>query len=75
VIGAEEAKDGKIIWILEWKGKQFNCNPTGTREENIKNLQDIEHHIGKYMEFKFLELTNTGLPRHANSLSFRDEFN
>jgi DNA ligase-1 len=76
VVGYKEGEGletGCVIWTCQTAdGKQFSCRPRGTREERMELFGCGDKYIGKMLNVRFQELTDTGLPRFPVSTGFRD---
>ncbi len=76
VVGYKEGEgleEGCVIWICQTKsGQQFSCRPRGTREERMELFSRGDEYVGKMLNIRYQELTDTGLPRFPVSTGFRD---
>lgn len=76
VVGYKEGEgleEGCVLWICQTEsGQQFSCRPRGSREERIELFARGDEYIGKMLNVRYQELTDTGLPRFPVSTGFRD---
>ena len=70
-------KDAIMFNLLDSRGNQFKCGIEGTIESRQKlykkALKDKSIVIGKYLEYKYQELSDTGVPTMAVGLNIRNE--
>jgi hypothetical protein len=70
-------KEAIMFKLLDQRGNQFKCGIEGTIESRQKlykkALKDKTVVIGKYLEYKYQELSDTGVPTMAVGLNIRDE--
>lgn len=58
-------------FIVQWSGVEFKVTLTGTVESRAIAWHYRDELLGKLCKFKYMELTNDGIPRHATELGIR----
>lgn len=56
---------------VDWKGQELIVNLSQTHEERKEIWENQEKYLGKYIEFKYLDVGMKDLPRHPNSIRWR----
>lgn len=70
VIGCSEDKNGQGLFEVEWNGVTFSLSMNGSQEENSYN--NLKNRIGDWVNFKYQDVTEDGVPTFARGLYFRE---
>ncbi len=56
---------------VDWEGQELIVNLSLTHEERKEVWENQARYLGKYIEFKYLDVGMKDLPRHPNSIRWR----
>lgn len=60
-------------YIVKWNGVEFKVTATGDLPSREIRWKNKEEYLGKLVKFKYMGLTNDGIPRHPVELGIRHE--
>lgn len=68
---------GKNVGVVKWKcqlkdGREFDCAPSGSKEDREQMFKEGHLHIGKLLKVKHWGFTDDGFPRFPIGIGFRE---
>lgn len=79
IVGVEDGlgkEEGAAIFVCKTdRGQVFRCRPTGTYDSRRVIFQNKEEYIGKWLQVRYQNATDDGLPRFPVGKNIRDMVN